>query len=121
MNANNTTARRNCQCCNGSLPALEVWEANRDAADECNGSVDATGRCRAFSRDELWEIESDAETLVCGNQVQVDHSGVGHAWFDIDAEDIPANIREEMEGEMIDGGKDECEDFVGSNGLHYRW
>lgn len=59
--------------------------------------------------------------LVCGNQVQFDASGVGHAWRNIDASDIPANIVEEIEGEMIDGGKDECPDFVGSNGLHYRW
>lgn len=61
------------------------------------------------------------ETLVCGNQVQVDKSGVGHCWVDVDADEIPANIREEIEGEMIDGGKDECKKFVASNGLHYRW
>lgn len=64
---------------------------------------------------------SATETLVCGNQVQFDASGVGHCWRNIDAQDIPADIREEIEGEMIDGGKDECEDFVGSDGLHYRW
>jgi hypothetical protein len=58
---------------------------------------------------------------VCGNQIQHDNSGVGHNWRDINREDIPANIVEEMEGEMIDGGKDECADFVASNGLHYRW
>ena len=61
------------------------------------------------------------ETTVCGNKVQHDNSGVGHNWRDIAASDIPANIREEIEGEMIDGKKDECEDFVASNGLHYRW
>jgi len=59
--------------------------------------------------------------LVCGNQVQHDASGVGHAWRDIDASDIPANIVEEIEGEMIDGGLESCSEFVGSNGLHYRW
>ena len=61
------------------------------------------------------------ETLVCGNQVQHDSSGVGHGWRNINALDIPANIREEIEGEMIDGGKETCEKFVGSNGMHYRW
>lgn len=61
------------------------------------------------------------ETTVCGNQVQYDNSGVGHNWRAIDADDIPANIREEIECEMIDGGKDECDGYVASNGCHYRW
>ena len=64
---------------------------------------------------------NEIETTVCGNQVQIDNSGVGHNWRNIDASDIPANIREELEGEMIDGGKDECDDYVASNGCHYRW
>ena len=59
--------------------------------------------------------------LVCGSQVQVDRSGVGHCWVDVAADDIPANVREEIEGEILDGGKEECYDFVASNGLHYRW
>lgn len=64
---------------------------------------------------------TEIETTVCGNRVQIDRSGVGHNWRNIDAADIPANIVQEIEGEMIDGGMDECEDFVASNGLHYRW
>lgn len=63
----------------------------------------------------------DETTLVCGCQVQVDRSGVGHCWVDVNVEGIPANIRMEIECEIIDGGKDECEDFIASNGLHYRW
>jgi hypothetical protein len=59
--------------------------------------------------------------LVCGKQVQHDASGVGHAWRNIDASDIPANIVQEIEGEIIDGGKDACEKYVASNGLCYRW
>ena len=43
-----------CDCCGGDLPARDVWEANRDYADDCDGSIDGKGRCRAFSRDELW-------------------------------------------------------------------
>lgn len=62
-----------------------------------------------------------AETTVCGAQVQYDLSGVGHCWKNINRDDIPASIVEEIEGEIIDGGKDECDDFVASNGLHYRW
>lgn len=61
------------------------------------------------------------ETLVCGTQIQYDNSGVGHNWRNIDASDIPASIREEIEGEIIDGKQESCADFVGSNGLHYRW
>lgn len=61
------------------------------------------------------------ETTVCGCQVQHDNSGVGHNWSNIDREDIPASIIEELEGEMIDGKMDTCDDFVASNGLHYRW
>lgn len=68
---------------------------------------------------------NDSETnLVCGCQVQADASGVGHCWRDVSADDLPANIREEIEGEMIDGGRGEpgdCDDFIASNGLHYRW
>lgn len=58
---------------------------------------------------------------VCGTQIQIDRSGVGHNWRNIAREEIPANIVTEIEGEIIDGGKDECSDFVASNGLHYRW
>jgi hypothetical protein len=59
--------------------------------------------------------------LVCGCQVQVDRSGVGHCWVSADADSLPASIREEIEGEIIDGGRSECPDYVASNGLHYRW
>jgi hypothetical protein len=67
-------------------------------------------------------MATDETTLVCGCQVQQDHSGgQGHAWRNIDAGDIPANIREEIEGEIIDGGREACGDFVAGNGQHYRW
>lgn len=62
-----------------------------------------------------------SESTVCDKKIQHDASGVGHAWRNIDRDDIPADIIEEIEGEIIDGGKDSCRDFVGSNGEHYRW
>jgi hypothetical protein len=65
--------------------------------------------------------DPDIEGWICGVQVQVDRSGVGHCWVNVTANDIPYSIREEIEGEMIDGGKETCNDFVASNGLHYRW
>lgn len=66
---------------------------------------------------------SGDDTLVCGCQVQMDRSGVGHCWVDVAAGslDLPASIQEEIEGEIIDGGRESCDDFVGSNGVHYRW
>lgn len=66
-------------------------------------------------------MTNEIETTVCGNQIQIDRSGVGHCWESIDREDIPANIVEEIEAEIIDGGSESCEDYVASNGLHYRW
>ncbi len=61
------------------------------------------------------------ETTVCGKTIQHDNSGVGHNWQDIDASDIPADTREEIAAEIIDGKKDACEKYVATDGLHYRW
>jgi hypothetical protein len=58
---------------------------------------------------------------VCGYSIKYDKSGVGHCWVAADAIDCPADIQEEISCEIIDGGKDECSDFVASNGVHYRW
>lgn len=67
-------------------------------------------------------MASDTESnVVCGCRVQVDKSGVGHCWVDVTEYTLPANIREEIEGEIIDGGREECDDFVAGNGCHYRW
>lgn len=61
------------------------------------------------------------DSLICGIQIQHDNSGIGHNWRNIDSDDIPADIREEIAAEILDGGKDECKDYVATNGLHYRW
>ena len=53
--------------------------------------------------------------------MEVDRSGVGHCWVYMTPADMPANVREEIEGEIIDGGLDSCDGYVASNGLHYRW
>jgi len=56
------------------------------------------------------------------SEVQVDRSGgKGHCWADVDVDDLPDNIRQEIEEQIIDGGKEECDDYVASNGQHYRW
>lgn len=59
---------------------------------------------------------------VCGYKVYVDRSGgQGHCWVEVTPDSLPVNIREEIECEMIDGGLAECQDYVASNGQHYRW
>lgn len=54
-----TTNTNTCDCCGGLLPPTDIWEENCDYADDCTGSIDANGRCRAFSRDELWIVVDD--------------------------------------------------------------
>jgi hypothetical protein len=56
-----------------------------------------------------------------GAVVEMDRSGRGDAWTVCREGDIPTNIVEEIACEIIDGGQDECDDYVASNGLHYRW
>jgi len=58
---------------------------------------------------------------VCGNEIQYDKSGVGHCWVAAYQIDCPSSIQEEIDCEIIDGGKDDCDDFLASNGVHYRW
>ena len=61
------------------------------------------------------------DTLVCGRRVQWDTSGVGHCWRDVDADDMPATAREEIEAEILDAENSECDDYIACNGQHYRW
>jgi hypothetical protein len=58
---------------------------------------------------------------VAGMPIEHDNSGVGHNWRRISRDDIPADVAEEIEGEIIDGKRETCDDFLASNGLHYRW
>ncbi len=43
------------------MPSREIWEANRDRAGECDGSVDRRGRCRAWSDDSLWSDAAETQ------------------------------------------------------------
>lgn len=56
-----------------------------------------------------------------GKTIQHDNSGVGHNWRDADEDSIPATIIEEIAAEIIDGKLGTCDDYVATNGLHYRW
>lgn len=65
---------------------------------------------------------NETKIMVCGSVIQWDKSGgQGHCWVAADELACPADIQEEIAGEVIDGGQDECDDFVASNGIHYRW
>lgn len=56
------------------------------------------------------------------SNVQIDRSnGQGHCWKPADEIDLPADIREEIAAEIIDGKREHCGDYVASNGQHYRW
>lgn len=56
------TVGMTCDCCGGSLPDYDTWEANRDRAGECTGSIDPrTSRCRAYADDALWTISETGE------------------------------------------------------------
>lgn len=61
------------------------------------------------------------QITVCGNSIQYDKSGAGHCWVAAEEIDCPPSIQEEIACEIIDGGKDNCDDFTASNGIHYRW
>jgi hypothetical protein len=65
---------------------------------------------------------ASAASKVCGKTIMIDRSyGEGHCWRTVSAGFIPYDIIEEIEGEILDGDMDTCEDFVASNGHHYRW
>lgn len=68
------------------------------------------------------DLYGNESAKVCGRTIVQDAScGQGHCWETIHMDDLPASVREEIEGEMLDGGADECDDFVASNGQHYAW
>lgn len=53
--------------------------------------------------------------------IEHDASGVGAAWRPATDATCPADIRQEIAAEIIDGQRTTCADYVASNGLHYRW
>lgn len=61
------------------------------------------------------------ENTILGHTIQHDDSGVGHNWRTIDASELPADTREEIAAEIIDGKQETCDDYRATNGLHYRW
>ncbi len=67
-------------------------------------------------------LHGDENATVCDRVIVQDISGGhGHCWQTIHQDDLPADVREEIECEIIDGGSEACADFVASNGQHYAW
>lgn len=85
--------------------------------------VDADVRARAECARVITDAQAAQEDddIVAGCTVQYDPSGQGHAWRAITRDTAPEPIRVEIECEILDGGRESCDDYVASNGLHYRW
>lgn len=67
--------------------------------------------------DPVWDTD-DGFSWPPVPQIQIDRSGgQGHCWDVISRDEIPAQILEEIEGE-IEAGENS---IVASNGQHYRW
>jgi hypothetical protein len=64
---------------------------------------------------------SEKTLRIEGSAIQVDPSGKGHAWQTADEDTCPANIQAEIAAEIIDGGRTDCAEYFGSNGMSYRW
>ena len=65
-------------------------------------------------------VRFDVMTLA-GCDIQIDLSGQGHAWRPANDDTCPAQIQREIEAEILDGDRETCDDYLASNGLHYRW
>lgn len=56
-----------------------------------------------------------------GVKIQYDASGVGACWRPACEATCPAQVRMEIECEIIDGGHDHHDGYRASNGVVYRW
>jgi len=100
----------------------DTYEAIMDAIDnEPQDAEHYTGSGEVERPDGVYSWQIDEEDAGLGSQIQVDKSSVGRCWTNVAANDIPANIRQELEAEILDGGREHCDDYIASNGLHYRW
>lgn len=95
------------------LPAADKYAA---VFDEKKHPRSKSGKFATKS--DVGDEDSDEDDLVMGVKVYHDPSGVGHNWKPISAKDIPANIREEIEGNIAEG---EAGEITHSNGKKYRY
>ena len=111
------------RCHTQSVGAMICVQSATDEEREVFDSVVDSARPDIAAKIEQF-VESMASeaSKVCGKTIMIDRSyGEGHCWRTVSAGFIPYDIIEEIEGEILDGDMDTCEDFVASNGHHYRW
>lgn len=65
--------------------------------------------------------EITTHITVCDKPIQFDKSSVGQCWVAADEFNCPADVQEEIAAEIVDGKNDTCDDYIASNGQHYRW
>lgn len=67
-------------------------------------------------------MKTATQVKINGIKISYDKSGgQGHCWVKADEVDCPPSIQDEIAAEIIDSKKKSCEDYVASNGCHYRW
>lgn len=54
-------------------------------------------------------------------EIYLDRSGVGQGWVNADSDNTPSDIITEIACEIRDGGVEETDCFIASNGMRYRW
>lgn len=67
------------------------------------------------------EVEADEETWPEGWRVQIDRSGRGHDWRNIELADVPADVAEAIAAAILEDGESPDDGVVLSNGQRYRW
>ena len=66
-------------------------------------------------------MKTNEQNTVCGATVQ---QLCGQTWVTIDGGNrygLPPVIRHEIEAEILDGGIEETDEYLASNGQTYRW
>ena len=100
---------------------VAVQSATHDERDLFYAAVDAARPSIAKKLEQFVQSMARQLSKVCGKTIEIDRSGQGHCWRTVSAGFIPYDIIEEIEGEILDGGRATCADFVASDGQHYRW
>lgn len=97
------------------------YDGEIDSATENTGEIDVWGWQDGMANGEMeWRLCVTLRPQIVIDGCSVGY-GVGHNWQPATEDNCPASIQEEIAGEIIDGGQSECDDFVASNGQHYRW
>jgi hypothetical protein len=66
------------------------------------------------------ETADEPAEIARSHGVQVDRSGVGHCWTDIDPDDMPAVAAEELAAWIVEAKPTPSDEMIASNGQRYR-